>query len=90
MNRIFDSQPLALMDGIIVTFVIGALSLVVLEVEKYPLRDRSGSDQARRSPQDLPDHCDPVMRFCSWSSLNRSMPKLSRASMTMSLGVLPA
>lgn len=44
MNRVFGIRPLALMDGIIVIFLLSPLSLVVLEVEKYPLRDRSGSD----------------------------------------------
>lgn len=38
MNAIFDSRPLALLDGAIIV-AIGALSLVVLEIEKYLLRD---------------------------------------------------
>ena len=43
MNAIFDSRPLALMDGVIVV-AIGALSLAVLEIEKYLLRDAFRED----------------------------------------------
>ena len=38
MNAIFGSRPLAFLDGAIIV-AIGALSLVVLEIEKYLLRD---------------------------------------------------
>jgi len=43
MNGIFDSRPLALMDGVIVV-AIGVLSLAVLEVEKYLLRGVFGDE----------------------------------------------
>jgi len=39
MNRIFESRPLTLLDGIVI-IAIGVLSLVVLEIEKHLLRDR--------------------------------------------------
>jgi magnesium-transporting ATPase (P-type) len=38
MNRIFESRPLTLLDGIVI-IAIGVLSLVVLEIEKHLLRD---------------------------------------------------
>jgi magnesium-transporting ATPase (P-type) len=39
MQAIFGSRPLSLLDGIII-LAVGALSLVLLEIEKYLLRDR--------------------------------------------------
>ncbi|NPD15106.1 cation-transporting P-type ATPase [Xinfangfangia sp. D13-10-4-6] len=43
MNTIFGSVPLAFRDGALI-LVIGVLSLILLEVEKYVLRDRLGND----------------------------------------------
>ncbi|VDS09792.1 putative cation-transporting ATPase F [Paracoccus haematequi] len=43
MHRIFESRPLGLADGIAI-IAIGALSLVVLEIEKHLLRDRFGGE----------------------------------------------
>ena len=43
MNTLFDSQPLGLLDGVIIV-AIGVLSLVVLEIEKYLLRGVFGED----------------------------------------------
>lgn len=41
MQAIFDTRPLALIDGVIIV-AIGAASLLLLECEKYLLRDRFG------------------------------------------------
>ena len=43
MNRIFESRPLGLLDGVVI-ILLGVLLLAVLEVEKHFLRDRFPDD----------------------------------------------
>ena len=43
MNRIFDSRPLPLADGIAI-IAIGVAFMAMLEVEKYLMRDRFGEE----------------------------------------------
>lgn len=43
MQAIFDTRPLTLTDGVTI-LAIGALLLVVLEIEKHLLRDRFGDE----------------------------------------------